>query len=660
MNLRTLLIPLLFSSVACGAAAPPPPPPPVTLPAIAPMVAATDALVAASREDDAAIPISPRNPTWGSRTALVTIVEFSDLQCPFCSRVVPTLAALREAYGPDNLRIVWKNNPLGFHPNARPAAEAAMGVFELAGTKGFWRFHDAAFDDQASLGAESYERWAREAGVTDLTAFRAGLAGHRWADAVDADVREADALGAHGTPTFFINGILVVGAQPLDVFKKTIDAELAKAASKVAAGTPRDRVYAELTQVNRESAPKPDDHGDPADEPPDETKTVFKVPVGSSPVRGGPAALVTIIEFGDYQCPFTARVQPTLDAIRKKFGDQVRIVWKDEPLPFHPNARPAAEAAREVRAERGDAAFWSMHDVLFEAQHDLSAGVLAKLAAEVGANPTRVRAAVSAHTREKEIGVDEDVADDFQASGTPHFFINGRRFVGAQPEEKFDAIIEQEIARARVLLTKGTPMAGLYDALVRDGKGPPAPEKKPLAALPASSPARGNLLARVTVHEWSDFQCPFCSRVEPTLAQVMKDYGTRIKLVWHDLPLPMHPDAPLAAAAGREAFQQKGSAGFWAIHDMMFSDQKRLKRDDLDLYARSLRIDMGRWTAALNNNQHQLEIDAEKKAADDMGIVGTPAFVVVPGGSQTGYFINGAQPYGKFRRIIERALSEAK
>ena len=660
MPLRKLLVPLLFASVACGASTPPTVAARVTLPSTVPLVAAADALVASSREDDAVVPISPRNPSWGSRTALVTIVEFSDLQCPFCSRVLPTLSALRETYGPDNLRIVWKNSPLSGHLQARPAAEAAMGVFELAGAQGFWRFHDAAFNDQGSLGPESFERWAREAGVGDAGGFRAGLQAHRWADRVEADMRDADALDVHGTPTFFINGILVIGAQPLEVFKRTVDAELAKAQAKVAAGTPRDRVYAELALVNRESAPKPDDHGDPPDLPPDDTRTVFKIPVGSSPVRGNPTAQVTIIEFGDFQCPFTGRVQATLEAIRHKFGDRVRIIWKNEPLPFHPNAEPAAQAALEVRAERGDAAFWAMHDKLFAAQHDLSPAVLAKLAAEVGASPDRVRLAVTTHKRAKEIVADQDLSEDFQATGTPHFFINGRRLVGAQPEEKFDAIIEQELARAQVLLTKGTPPAGLYDALVKDGQGPPEPEKKPLASLPAGSPARGNLTAKVTLHEWSDFQCPFCGRVEPTVAQVMKDYGTRIKLVWHDLPLSMHPDAPLAAQAGREAFQQKGSAAFWAIHDMMFTDQQRLKRDDLDLYARALRLDMRRWGVSLDNAQHQLEIDAEKKAADDMGISGTPAFVIVPGSSQTGYFISGAQPYAKFRKIIERALAEAQ
>ena len=84
MSLRTLLVPLLVASVACGAGAPPTVAARVTMPPLMPAVVATDVLVAASREDDAAVPISPGNPSWGNRTALVTVVEFSDLQCPFC------------------------------------------------------------------------------------------------------------------------------------------------------------------------------------------------------------------------------------------------------------------------------------------------------------------------------------------------------------------------------------------------------------------------------------------------------------------------------------------------------------------------------------------------------------------------------------------------
>jgi len=659
MNLRSILVPaFLFASVACGAgAAAPTPPRAVTLPA--PSSAPTLVAAATPNEDDAAVPISPRNPSWGSRTALVTIVEFSDLQCPFCARVEPTLAALREAYGPDRLRVVWKNSPLPFHVNARPAAEAAMGVFELAGAQGFWAFHDAAFSEQGSLGADSYDRWAKAAGVTDVAGFHAGVESHRWAGAVEADMRDASYLNVNGTPSFFINGVQVIGAQPLEVFKRVVEEQLAAAQARVAAGTPRERVYAELARENRTKAPKPDEDDDGDDD--GDTRTVFKVPVGTSPVRGSATALVTIVEFSDFQCPFCARVEPTLDALRQKYGDKVRVVWKNEPLPFHPNAEPAAQAALEVRAEKGDAGFWAMHDKLFAAQHDLSPAVLVKLAAEVGANPDKVRQAVKTHARARDIGVDQDLSDDFQANGTPHFFINGRRLVGAQPQEKFEKLIDEELIKATLLLAKGTPATALYETLVKDGKGVPEPERRTLAVLPPNAPARGNLAATVTVHEWSDFQCPFCSRAEPTIAQVMKDYGTRIKFVWHDLPLSMHPDAPLAAQAAREAFKQKGSTGFWALHDLMFSDQKRLARAALDLYARSLKLDMAQWALSLDNGLHQRELDAEKKAADEMSISGTPSFLVVPGAKGTsGYFINGAQPYARFQKLIERALAEAK
>ncbi|HSY23705.1 MAG TPA: thioredoxin domain-containing protein, partial [Polyangiaceae bacterium] len=179
-------------------------------------------------------------------------------------------------------------------------------------------------------------------------------------------------------------------------------------------------------------------------------------------------------------------------------------------------------------------------------------------------------------------------------------------------------------------------------------------------SLPSNDPARGNLNAKVTIHEWSDFQCPFCGRVEPTVAQIMKDYGDRIKFVWHDLPLPMHPDAPLASQAGREAYAQKGPSAFWAMHDKMFANQQKIKRDDLDGYAKELNLNMDKWKAALDGSTHTQEIEADKKAGNDDGIGGTPAFIIVPAGASSGYFVNGAQAYGKFRKLIERALAEAK
>ena len=610
-------------------------------------------------DSDSPIAVTSKDPMWGKRDALVTIVQYSDFQCPYCSRVEPTMQQVRDTYGPEKVRVIWKNNPLPFHPNAKPAAEAAQGVFALAGNDAFWKFHGTAFKNQSALSEDSYVKWATEAGVKekDAAAFKAGLQSHKWADKVDKDLSDGKSAGVQGTPAFYVNGIFINGAQPFDAFKKTIDQELAKAQAKVASGTPKARVYVEMTKENKKAAPPPAKD----EEEKDDTTTVFKVPMGTSPALGGPNALVTIVEFSDFQCPYCGRVEPTLKSLRDKYGSKLRLVWRNEPLPFHNRAEPAAEVAMEVRAEKGDKAFWDMHDKLFEAQKDLSDDVLIKLAGDFGVSADKAKKAMSEHTHKKEIDADADSGEDFQANGTPHFFIDGRRLVGAQPEEKFTKIIDEEIKKAQDAIAKGAKPADVYDALTKDGKGPPEPEKKDVPkGIPSSDPSKGNANARVVIHEFSDFQCPFCGRVEPTVAQVMKDYSDKIRFVWHDLPLPMHQNAPLAAEAGREAYKQKGPTAFWQFHDKMFANQQKLSRDDLDGYAKELNLDLDKWKVALDGSTHSADIEADKKVANDDGISGTPAFLIVPGSAPQGYFVNGAQSYSKFRKLIERALAEAR
>jgi len=614
-----------------------------------------DSSVATWSDADSPVPVDSKDPMWGKRDAPVTIVQFSDFQCPFCSRVEPTMDQVKTTYGPDKVRIIWKNSPLPFHPNAKPAAEAAQGVFATKGNDGFWKFHDTAFKNQKALGDDSYVKWAQDAGVTDVAAFKAGLAAHKWADKIDKDNAEGKQIGVNGTPGFYINGIELSGAQPFDKFKAVIDSELAKAQAKIAAGTAKDKIYVAMSSDNHKAAPAKTDE-DPAEK--DDTTTVWKVPVGKSAVTwGGDKALVTIIEFSDFQCPYCKKTEPTLKQIHDTYGDKVRLVWKHEPLPFHDRAEPAAEVAIEARAEKGDVGFWAAHDALFDSQPNLKDEDLDKVAQKVGLDMDKVHNAMKNHTHKADIDADQDVGEDFAANGTPHFFINGRRLVGAQPFEKFQPIIDQEITKANALLAKGTKQSGLYDALTADGKSPPPPEKKDIA-VPTNGPTKGNLKAKVTILEISDFQCPFCKRVEDqAMSQVMKDYGDKVKVIWRNKPLPMHPDAPLAAQAAMEAFKQKGSDGFWKYHDLLFANQQTpdgIKRPALEKYADQLGLDATKFKAALDSGSHKAEVDADAKVADDAGISGTPAFSI------NGYFINGAQPYGKFRKLIERALAEAK
>jgi protein-disulfide isomerase len=601
-------------------------------------------------DGDSPIPVTSDDPVWGNRGAPVTVVTFSDFQCPFCSRVEPTLDQVKTTYGPDKVRIVWKNQPLPFHDKAKPAAEAAQTVFSLKGSEAFWKFHDTAFKNQAQLSPESYEKWAVASGV-DLNAFKTAFASHKAAKKVEEDSALGTKVGASGTPAFRINGVELSGAQPFDKFKETIDKELGKAQAKIAAGTPKDKIYVTMSAENFKNKPpaKPEEE----EEEKEDTKTVWRVPVGNSPVHGKADAPVTIMEFSDFQCPYCKRVGPQMQKINETYGDKVRIVWKHEPLPFHPRAIPAADLSLEARAQKGDKGFWDAHDKLFESQPKLEDADLEKIAGELGLDIGKAKAAMKDHKYKKEIDADMEVGEDVQASGTPHFFVNGRRLVGAQPFEKFQKIIDEEIKKFEDQKGK---VAGkdYYAFLMKDAKGAPEPEKKVAPPVAAGAPFKGGKDAKVVIQQWSDYQCPFCSRVEPTVNEVQKAYGDKVKIVWRDKPLPMHPNAPGAAEAAREALKHKGMDGFWKMHKKMFENQQKLAREDLDGYAKELGLDMEKFKSAMDSHTHKAAVDADDKAGTDLGISGTPAFLI------NGYYVSGAQPFPKFKKLIERAMAEAK
>jgi protein-disulfide isomerase len=159
----------------------------------------------------------------GPADAPITIVEFSDFECPFCRRwhaevYKPLLAAY-----PGKIRLVYRNLPLtSIHPDALAAAEAAM----CAGEQDvYWKYHDKLFSSE-SLGNSAYLQYAQDLGL-NMTTFKACLSDHKYQKAIEADSDFAINLGIRSTPTFFINGLAIVGAQPLDVFKQVIDKELA-------------------------------------------------------------------------------------------------------------------------------------------------------------------------------------------------------------------------------------------------------------------------------------------------------------------------------------------------------------------------------------------------------------------------------------------------
>jgi protein-disulfide isomerase len=609
------------------------------------------------------IPVTAKDPVWGSRTAPVTIVVFSDFQCPFCSRVEATVDQLKQNYGKDKLRIVWKNEPLPFHDKAKPAAIAAEAVFRAKGSDAFWKFHAAAFKGQRELSDDNYKKWAQEAGV-DAATFEKFKNDPSVAKKVDEDNDLAKSVGANGTPHFYINGVELSGAQPYDKFKEVVDAQLAKAQAKIASGTKGDQIYVAMSKENKSAAPKPEEKKDaPPAKKEEEDKTVWKVPVGNSPVLGPDTAPVTVVIFSDYQCPFCKRVEDTVKKVEDTYKDKVRVVWKDNPLPFHPRAMPAAVLAREAEAQKGKKAYWEAHDKIFASAPKLEDADLETIAKDMGLDVKKFKEAGEKGKYKPVFEADQNLGDDLNASGTPHFFINGVRLVGAQPFEKFQAVIDEQIKVAEGLKAKGIAANKVYDEIMKDGKEPPPPETKKVAAPTADNAFKGGKTAKVVIQEFSDFECPFCSRVEPTLKQVAETYGDKVKIVWRHKPLPMHKNAPLASEAAVEIFKQKGNDGFWKFHDKLFENQRTpdgLLQPALEKYAEEAGADMGKFKKALEAHTHKAFVEADSKVGDEAGISGTPAFVVTPAGKAEGYFVSGAQPFPKFKKVIDRALAEAK
>jgi protein-disulfide isomerase len=601
----------------------------------------------------AKVPVSTADPQWGSVDAPVTIVEISDFQCPFCARVAPTLAALKQKYGPSQLRIVWKNNPLPFHKAARPTADTGAAIFMLAGNTAFWRFHDRVFANQQELTPENLEAWAREAGVSSQALFGWIEAG-KPAAKVQEDMDLARAIGATGTPAFRINGVTLSGAQPLEKFVEVVDQQLAAAKQLTQSGVPPRLVYSVLTDKNFQ-APDAAPSGGGKDD--DDDSKVWNVPVAADdPVRGSRDALVTIVQFSDFQCPFCKRVEDTLDEVRKLYGKDVRIVWKDNPLPFHPRAKPAAAMAQAVFKRQGNDAFWRVHDAIFASQPKLEDSDLEAIAKELKIPWAPLKAVIAAEKAPAKIEDSIAMASDFQARGTPHFFINGRRLSGAQPLDAFKKLIDEQLAKAKALVDAGTPRSMVFTKLMKEGDNPAPPETKQVA-LRADAPARGSAKAPVVIQMFSDFQCPFCKRVEPTLAQLEKDFKGSIRIVWRHLPLPFHDKAQLAAEAAEEVLAQKGPAAFWAYHDALFEAQgepEGLARDNLVRLALVQGVDVNRFEAALDSHVHAAKVNADAEVANKAGINGTPAFVI------NDYYLSGAQPVAAFSKLIRLAQKPPK
>jgi protein-disulfide isomerase len=370
----------------------------------------------------------------GAKATKVTMVEFSDFQCPFCKRAEPTVKQMLDKYGKD-LALVWMNQPLPFHEHAMDAATAFQAAARQGADKA-WKLHDKMYENNTALTRADIEKYAGEVGL-NVAKWKKDWDDPKIKDEVSEDSKTGTSLGASGTPTFFINGRQLVGAQPADAFQKIIDDEIKEADALLKKGTPLKDVYTKRMETAA-LAPAPSAPAGGGDDP----NKKYDIHLGDAPVKGPASAPVTLVAWSDFQCPFCGRAAPTVKQIEDAYKGKVRIAFKQFPLPFHDKAHLAAEAALAAN-EQGK--FWQMHDKMFANQQALDRPSLEKYAQEIGLDMGKFKAALDSGKYKAKVDAEDKEGAAVGVTGTPTFFINGVRLVGAQPLDAFKAVIDKQL-----------------------------------------------------------------------------------------------------------------------------------------------------------------------------------------------------------------------
>lgn len=531
----------------------------------------------------------PRFADRGPADAPVTIVVYSDFECPYSKQMAPVIKDLARAY-PTQVRILFKNRPLNIHPGSPLAHEAAMA----AGEQGkFWPMADLLFANQQRHNENDLEGDAQLLNL-DMAKFRQAMAEHKYKAMVEADGDEADHYGVQSTPMLFINGRKVSGVHPYKEIAAVVDQEIASATGQ--------------------TAKAPGTLGGPI-------IRVKDVPVGDSPSRGAKNAVVTIVEFSDMQCPFCAKSAPVLQELVRQYPGKVRWVFKHHPLAFHPDA---ALAHKAVLAADGQGKFWEMHDAIFADQKNMKRdGLLAK-AAKLGLNMKRFEADLDSHKFDSELKADELAGAQFDITGTPTFFINGRRQEGILALPAFKQLLETEIA-----LATGEASSKLA------------------AAQQVAVPSFGPKNAQVTLAWYDDLGNPFSRQAAEQIEQLRKIYQDKLRVEFHHDP---RPNSELAHEALIAAGEQNR---FWEMVPRLAGRGATLKRNDLLVIAEQLKLNPRAVAEALDRRTFRPVVEQDIARAKGLDVRGTPVFFV------NGKRLDGLQPLAVLDVMVRGELDQA-
>jgi protein-disulfide isomerase len=353
------------------------------------------------------------------------------------------------------------------------AAEASLA----AAAQGKFRpMHSRLFALRGRVTRAEAELTARQLGL-DMIRFRADLDAGTYRGEVRSDAKDAEKLGVTGTPTFFINGRPVHGNQPLKVFVDVVDEELARAQA-ASAKQPAD-LYEALVAGGKPAADAADSEHESFELDPSQG---YRVGLGLPGHQlGSDDALVTVVVWTDFQCPYCQRQVDVLNHVRKKYGAQVRIVVRHFPLGMHRDAQLAAEAA-VAAAEQGK--FWAFHDLLWASFGKLSRADLEGFAKTAGVDLAKFRTALDERRYYDAVVAETAAAGALGVTATPTLFINGQPIVGSREQSEMDRVIDAHLSNAKAAVARGVPKTDVYALVMSMAQGA---ERADPSAVPDST-----------------------------------------------------------------------------------------------------------------------------------------------------------------------------
>lgn len=410
-----------------------------------------------AEDSAAAVPVEAGHPLWGDRAASVTLTLFADLECPHTVELLREVLRLKARQG-DGLRLAFRHLPLSQHVEGLRTARALAEIHVTRGEQAFWHV----------LSAVARRGEPMEAGALAALLSSAGLEGFplpspaaRAESQLLSDAELGVALFVRDTPTLFVNGRRLTGFVPRAALEEAVERERKAADLMLASGMPPARIYSERVRKNLLNL---------GEDPPARAC----VPVGDAPVLGPAGAAVTVVEFTDLECELCRQGDAALTAALKPYANDVRVVWKNFPLPQHQRARLAAGVALAARAAGGDRAFWTITRALFEPRVVLDEAGLGQAVTRAGLDASALLAATKAGSYDAVLERDLKLADKLGITGAPTYFVNGHKVPGALPVAELTALLGREVALARRVRTQsGANVADLACGVRPVGGSPP-------------------------------------------------------------------------------------------------------------------------------------------------------------------------------------------